>query len=293
MPEEGVEWKPRNEILSLEEVEMLVRLFVRLGVNKVRLTGGEPTVRKGYVQLVASLGKVVPVHLTTNGTLLTDHANDLVSAGLSSVNVSCDSLQAERFADVTRRDALDLVISGIESAIDAGIQTKLNVVVMRGFNEDEIPSFIDFAAEHGIEVRFIEFMPFLGNQWKPDLVVPHRDLLNTASEHRSLVAISSHSNDVAQSYIIEGTKGRVGFISSVTDSFCGGCNRLRLTADGQLKTCLFLPPRSSLRDLLRSGASAEAIVRTIKDDLNTKWEAHPPMHRWAQTDILSMVQIGG
>lgn len=293
MPEEGVEWKPRTEILSLEEVEMLVRLFVRLGVTKVRLTGGEPTLRKGYVQLIASLHDVVPIHLTTNGTLLTDHAKDLVDAGLCSVNVSCDSLRADRFADVSRRDALDLVISGIESAIEAGIETKLNVVVMRGFNEDEIPSFIDFAASRGIEARFIEFMPFLGNQWQPDLVVPHRDLIKIASAHRSLIAVPALTNDVAQSYEIDGTKGRVGFISSVTESFCDGCNRLRLTADGRLKTCLFLPPRSSLRDLLRSGASDEKIVSVVHDDLNTKWEAHPPMQRWAQKDILSMVQIGG
>jgi len=293
MPEEGVEWKPREEILRLEEVEAIVRLFVRLGVRKLRLTGGEPTLRKGYVQLIQNLSPIVPVHLTTNGTTLADHAVDLKKAGLGSVNVSCDSLLPERFAEVTRRDSIDVVLKGIESAIAAGIETKLNVVVMRGFNEDEIPSFIDFAAEHAIEVRFIEFMPFLGNQWQPDTVVPYRELIERGSAHRPLVPLRANLNDVAQSYAIEGTEGRIGFISSVTESFCGGCNRLRLTADGRFKTCLFLPPRSSLRDMIRSGTSEEIIVDTLREDLYTKWEAHPSMHRWAQKDILSMVQIGG
>ena len=159
MPAEGVEWRPKNEILSLEEIEKLIQLFVSLGISKVRLTGGEPTIRKGYLGLVQNLAPLVPIYLTTNGSTLTRDALQLKSHGLSGINLSCDSLDRQKFAEITRRDELPLVLNGLRAAVDSGIHLKVNVVVMRGFNEMEIPGFVEFALENNIQVRFIEFMP--------------------------------------------------------------------------------------------------------------------------------------
>lgn len=292
MPDEGVEWKPKDEIMSLEEIEQIIRLFVRLGVKKVRLTGGEPSVRKRYIDLIARLTPHVPVYLTTNGSTLVEHAQHLAEAGLSGVNISLDSLSAERFHKITRRDELDRVLGGIEQAVSAGLNPKINVVVMRGMNEDEVAGFVRHFADQPVQVRFIEFMPFLGNQWRPDIVVPYAEMRDLLGEF-DLQPLPGQATDVAKDFTIPGHQATVGFVTSVTESFCGGCNRLRVTAEGQFKTCLFLPPRTSLRDAMRSGMPEEELVGLIRADLNTKWAAHPPMRTWQQRDILSMVQIGG
>lgn len=294
MPAEGLEWRPKDEILSLEEIEQLVRLFVGLGISKVRLTGGEPSIRKGYLGLVRNLAPLVPIYLTTNGSTLARDAVSLKSGGLSGINLSCDSLDQQKFAEITRRDELPLVLDGLRAAVDSGIPLKMNVVVMRGFNEQEIPSFVEFALENKIQVRFIEFMPFLGNQWERDLVVPFREIFSLAAERFNLTPVEGQPSDVATEFSVGDSRAPdVGFVSSVTESFCSGCNRLRLTADGRFKTCLFLPPRTSLRDMIRAGASDKAMEQAIRDDLQTKWREHPSMDRWTQMDTLSMVQIGG
>lgn len=294
MPAEGVEWRPKNEILSLEEIEKLIQLFVSLGISKVRLTGGEPTIRKGYLGLVQNLAPLVPIYLTTNGSTLTRDALQLKSHGLSGINLSCDSLDRQKFAEITRRDELPLVLNGLRAAVDSGIPLKVNVVVMRGFNEMEIPGFVEFALENNIQVRFIEFMPFLGNQWERDLVVPFREIFSLAASCFNLTPVEGQTTDVATEFSVGNSKEPlVGFVSSVTESFCSGCNRLRLTAEGRFKTCLFLPPRTSLRDMVRAGASDEMMVQAIREDLLTKWKEHPSMDRWTQMDTLSMVEIGG
>lgn len=296
MPAEGVEWKDRSEILSLEEIERLVAVFVQLGVRKVRLTGGEPTVRRGFLDLVAALNRANPsvsLLLTTNGSSLRQIADNLKLAGLGGINVSLDSLRRDRFAEITRRDALPQVLEGIEAVIAAGIPTKINVVVMPGFNDDELSDFVEFVRNRNAQVRFIEFMPFAGNLWNPKRVFGYAQMRNVLDADYKLEPLPGLKSDVAKEFRISGYAGTVGFVTSVTESFCDGCNRIRLTADGHVKTCLFLPPRTSLRDLMRTGATDLELASAIRADLATKWAGHPPMDNWKQLDQLCMVQIGG
>jgi len=297
MPAEGVEWKPREEILTLEEIERLVRVFARMGIDKVRLTGGEPTVRKGFLGLVenvCAIEGIEKVAITTNATRLEEIAPGLKRAGLTGINISLDSLQRARFAEITRRDAFDEVMAGIEAAIAAEIESiKLNVVVLPGTNDDELVDFVEFVRDRPIQVRFIEFMPFLGNNWKVERVIGYREMRERIEAKHEMVPMPGEPTDVAKEFRIEGFTGTVGFVASVTESFCGGCNRIRLTADGKFKTCLFLPARSSLRDMMRNGEADEALAATIRADLQTKWAGHPPMTQWSQLDNRSMVEIGG
>ena len=283
MPAEGVEWRDRAEILSLEEIERLAKVFVRLGVRKIRLTGGEPTVRRGFMDLLLALHKAHPSiksFLTTNGSSLREFAEPLREAGLSGINISLDSLRRDRFAEITRRDVLPQVVEGIKSTIAAGISTKINVVVMPGVNDDELGDFVEFVRDRDAQVRFIEFMPFAGNLWKPERVFGYADMRRVLDADFNLQPIIGHPSDVAKEFSISGFKGTIGFVTSVTDSFCSGCNRIRLTADGHVKTCLFLPQRTSLRDLMRAGASDSEIATAIRADLDTKWAGHPPMDNW-------------
>ncbi|MCE9557600.1 MAG: hypothetical protein K8R88_01485 [Armatimonadetes bacterium] len=184
-------------------------------------------------------------------------------------------------------------MAGICAAIEVGLPAKINVVVMPGLNEDELVDFVAFTRENPVQVRFIEFMPFSGNLWKPDRVFGYREMREVIDSRFELRALPGETSDVAKEFSIDGHAGTVGFITSMTDSFCSGCNRIRLTAEGKLKTCLFLPNRSSLRDMMRSGATDEEIASAIRADLMTKWKEHPPMSEWKHLDNLSMVQIGG
>jgi cyclic pyranopterin phosphate synthase len=296
MPDEGVAWQPREEILSFEEIERLVQFFVERGVRKVRLTGGEPTLRKSYLSLVEVLAAIPGLNqlaLTTNGTRLAQDSKALKAVGLASVNVSLDTLRPDRFLEITRRNELPKVLRGIEAAQAAGLETKINVVILPGVNEDEIVDFGVFACKHSLTVRFIEFMPFLDNGWNADRVVSSAEVRTRLSHRFDLRPLASEFSDVAREYAIDGSGGRVAFVSSVTESFCSGCSRLRLTADGQLKSCLFLPPSVSLRDLVRRGASDHDFESAVRRCLDGKWSAHPPMRNWAQRDNLTMVQIGG
>lgn len=293
MPAEGVQWMERAEILTLEEIMLLARVFHSMGVRKFRLTGGEPTVRKGYLNVVRELATLGVTFLTTNGTTLANHAVPLKEAGLAGLNVSLDSLQRAKFESITRRDALEDVLLGIEQALAAGIPTKVNVVAMPGINDDEIVDFVEWAKSRPLQVRFIEFMPFLGNEWRADRVLGYVEMRSMIEAKFQLEALPGQPSDVAKEFSIVGHQGTVGFVTSVTDSFCGGCSRVRLTSDGRFKTCLFLPPQTSLRDLMRSGADDATLMEAIRADLLTKWAGHPPMRDWKQRDTLSMVQIGG
>ncbi len=296
MPAEGVDILERSELLTFEEIERLVKVFARLGVSKVRLTGGEPTVRRGFMELTRALGQIEGIerlYLTTNGSALAPKAAELKEAGLTGVNISLDTLRAERFEEITRRDSFAAVMAGIEAALEAGLSTKINVVVLPGLNDDELPDFVEFVRGRKVQVRFIEFMPFAGNLWKPDRVYDYAAMQRALSSKFDLKPLAGVHGDVAKEFWIEGFVGTVGFITSMTDSFCSTCNRVRLTSDGRFKTCLFLPPRTSLRDMVRAGAEDEALADAIRQDLQTKWEAHPPMNQWKQLESLSMVQIGG
>ncbi len=297
MPAEGILWRPRAEILTFEEIERLVQIFARMGVEKVRLTGGEPTLRKGLPDLIGRLRGtpgIQSVLLTTNATRLSETAVALAAAGLSGINISLDTLKRDRFHEITRRDALDEVLAGIDAAVSAKIPAiKLNVVALAGFNDDELIDFVEFVRDRPIQVRFIEFMPFLGNGWKVDRVLSYQEMRTTIESRFKLKPLAGHPSNVAKDFAIEGALGTVGFVTSVTESFCDGCNRIRLTADGKVKTCLFLPSQTSLRDLMRSGAADEDLASAIRADLKTKWAGHPPMDRWKQLDSLSMMEIGG
>ncbi|HRI44778.1 MAG TPA: GTP 3',8-cyclase MoaA [Fimbriimonadaceae bacterium] len=296
MPLEGVAWQAKAEILTLEELEVLVRLFARLGIDKVRLTGGEPTVRRGYEGLVKALAAIPEIRtlaMTTNGWTLAESAGTLRRHGLSLVNVSMDSLDPERFRAITVRGELDRVLTGIESALGAGLEVKINCVVMRGVNEDEIIRFVEHFADCDVTVRFIEFMPFEGNRWDRADIYPYAAMRRDLEARFRLEPLETDPSAVGKDFRIEGCRCRVGFVTSMTEHFCDGCDRLRITSDGYLKTCLFGREEVSLRDLVRSGETAEVLEEAIRRALERKWKGHPDLATLPQLPNRSMIQIGG
>jgi GTP 3',8-cyclase len=295
---EYVEWKRKEEILTYEEITRLVRIFAGLGVRKLRLTGGEPLLRPNLTGLIEQLVKIEGIDdlaLTTNGQLLARDATKLRAAGLRRLNVSLDSLQPEKFRAMTRRDALGEVLTGIEAATAAGFApVKINAVVIRGVNDDELVDFARFAASTGHTVRFIEFMPLdSGHRWSRDQVVSGREMFETINAALPLVPLQGHAAETARRFSIEGTAAEIGIISPVTAPFCGNCNRVRLTADGQLRTCLFSVGEHDLKTPLRDGASDEEMADVIAAAVLFK----EPGHRINQKDFVqparTMSGIGG
>lgn len=297
MPHDGIEWKNKNELLTFEEIVRVARVFVGMGVSKIRLTGGEPLVRNGLENLIEQLSFIdglKTVAMTTNATLLADKCAILKQNGLNALNISLDTFKRDRFTEVTRRDDLDSVMAGIESALKIGFDSiKLNVVVISGFNDDEVMDFADFAATNKINVRFIEYMPFKDNNWKANKVVTFADMKAFIEQKYRLLPISTEPSAVAKDFALEGTAGSVSFISSMSDSFCGTCNRLRLTSDGSVKSCLFYPAEINLRDVVRAGASDREIEERILYSLSMKPEAHPAAEEIATLDNRAMIEIGG
>jgi cyclic pyranopterin phosphate synthase len=298
MPAEGLKWLPRDEVLSFEEITRVARLFVDAGTRTIRLTGGEPLVRRDLPQLVRMLRGLHPdldLSLTTNGFLLRRDAGALAEAGLRRVNVSLDSLRADRFERLARRDCLDTVLDGITAAVEAGLgPVKINVVVMRGINDDEIVDFANLARSTGIRVRFIEYMPLdADGSWGPELVVAGEELLESAETQFKLEPVGAGHDPATRWRFADGAQGELGFINSVTEPFCERCNRVRLTADGQLRTCLFSVRETDLRAPLRGGASDEQIASIIRAAV---WRKEPG-HRIGKPDFVkpnrSMSQIGG
>jgi cyclic pyranopterin phosphate synthase len=265
MPEEGIDLSPPSHLLTTAEIVYLSSLFVSEGVTKIRLTGGEPTVRKDIVPLMQAIGKLRQngmreLCLTTNGVSLLRKLDPMVEAGLTGVNLSLDTLDPFQFQIMTRRSSqgLEAVMKSIDRILEmnrmgAGIKLKINCVVMRGLNEREILPFVEMGREHPIEVRFIEYMPFDGNKWKQNRMVSYQEMLTTTIRTRypAISKTTGHKNGTSKTYKIPGFAGQVGFITSMTHNFCGSCNRLRITADGNLKVCLFGSAGVSLRDLLR------------------------------------------
>jgi len=299
MPESGVCFKPREEILTLEEIVKLVRIFAGLGIEKVRITGGEPLVRKGVEWLVAEIAGIPGVScvaMTTNGVLLREKAHTLKDAGLTNLNVSLDTLQPERFVKIAGRDLFYRVIEGIESALSAGFSPlKINTVVMGGINDDEVLDFVELARDKPINVRFIEYMPFKSNGWRSGTFVPSSALKAKIAKRYKLILCRQNGkgSPIAEDYGIAGFIGKVSFISPMSEPFCDGCNRLRLTADGFIKPCLFMPTKLNVRDALRAGATDEKIAQIIRDALSLKWEEHPQMDALAKLENESMVEVGG
>lgn len=278
MPPEGVEFIPHQEILRYEEIERIIRVALGLGITKVRITGGEPLVRKGAVDFAGRIGHIQGIQklsITTNGILLSRYAAALREAGVEYINISLDTLNREKFLKITHFDQLDTVLKGIQAAKDAGFEViKVNVVSVRGFNDDELFDFVDFAVTYDLVVRFIEYMPFSGNEWQHDGFLPYRELKEQLEERYELIPLYVHPSAPAKTYRIPGRKGSIGFISSVSESFCHLCNRLRLTSDGYLRPCLHRKIEVDIKGPLRNGASDDELADLFREAVFRKPASH-------------------
>jgi GTP 3',8-cyclase len=297
MPAEGMQWLPRSELLTFEEIERIARVFVeRFGVDGVRLTGGEPTVRAHLPLLVSKLAALpIDLSMTTNGATFRLLAEDLRAAGLARVNISLDSLQRERFLAVTRRDELERVLDGISAAKEAGFDpVKVNVVLERGMNDDEIVDFATWGREQQVAVRFIEFMPLdASGEWALDKVVSQDEILAAISAVYPLQQAPARGSAPADRWLYADGRGDVGVIPSVTKAFCGDCDRVRLTAEGQLRTCLFETREFDLRVIVRGGGSDDDLAAEIVRAVGTKWAGHAIGQVTFLRPNRSMSQIGG
>jgi cyclic pyranopterin phosphate synthase len=303
MPVEGMPWLPRSELLTYEEITRLAGVFVeRFDFDGIRLTGGEPTVRAHLPVLIERLsqlrradGEPVDLALTTNGATLRLLAHDLADAGLRRINISCDSLQPERFAALTQRDSLHAVLDGIDAAIEAGLEpVKINVVTMRGVNDDEIVDFATYGRRRGVTIRFIEFMPLdAQGDWTNAQVVTQDEIVAAIDEVYPIEPVAARGSDPAERFRYLDGQGEVGVIASVTHSFCDSCDRIRLTAEGQLRNCLFAIDEFDLRGPMRSGATDDDLVAIVERAVEAKWAGHSINQVHFIKPKRGMSQIGG
>jgi cyclic pyranopterin phosphate synthase len=295
----GVNYVEREELLSFEEIERLAALLVKLGIRKIRLTGGEPLLRKdleGLVSRLSGLSQLEDLALTTNAFNLDERAERFVKAGLKRVTISLDSLRADRFYDITRNQDFEKVMIGIETAKKMGLEpVKINCVVVRGVNEDEILDFARFARRRDLCVRFIEFMPIDEDErWSRSLVVPGEEILRVLTDEFNLVPIEGvDASATAKNFGFRDSPGSIGLITPVSNPFCGECSRLRLTADGKLRTCLFSIVEHDVRSLLREGASDEVLQRFLEETLHKKEEGHRISEAGFKAPSRTMSYIGG
>ncbi len=300
MPAEGLKWLAREDILRFEEIVRLARIFVeRYGVRTIRITGGEPLVRVKLEELIGMINAIDPtldITMTTNGVLLRQKAQALKDAGLKRINISLDTLRMDTFKDMARSDAFDRVMDGITAAREAGLwPIKLNMVVMKGHNDDEVVDFARLAHSEGYEVRFIEFMPLDGdNIWTNGQVVPSRRIQEQIEDLFPLEpVVDTRPGPATRFQFVDGAPGGIGFISSVSQAFCTTCNRIRLTAEGGLRTCLFSLQETPLRDLMRSGVSDDHLGEVIESAIWRKEEGHLINKPGFIKPAKSMSQIGG
>jgi GTP 3',8-cyclase len=299
MPAEGIPWLDRAEILSFEEIERLVALLATVGVRDVRLTGGEPLVRRDFPALVAKLALIEGVEdlsLTTNGYLLERDADALVAAGITRVNVSIDSLQRDRFFQMTRRDALPQVLRGLEAiARHPRVRPiKVNAVAMRGFTEEEALPFAEFARSSAFQVRFIEFMPLDGDHaWTPDSVLTGEELRRIIDRVHPLEELPREPSSTARVFRFRDRRGEIGFINPVSEPFCSDCNRIRLTAEGKLRTCLFSLHETDLRSPMREGATDEELEGLVREAVWRKELKHHVGEPGFRQPPRTMSAIGG
>ena len=296
MPAEGLDWVPRDELLTFEEIERVARLSVeQFGIESIRITGGEPTVRARLPVLIKKLSQLpVDLSMTTNGATLRVLSEDLVSAGLKRINISLDSLQSDRFRELTLRDNLPQVLDGIQAAVEAGLDpVKVNVVVMAGVNDDEIVDFARFGREKGVTVRFIEFMPLDASEgWTNSQVVTQAQIVAKINSEFPLEPVERTSAPATR-FVYKDGGGEIGVVASVTQQFCDTCDRVRLTADGQFRNCLFSVDEFDLKGLLRSGAEDEKIAEALKKVVQSKWAGHGIGTVDFIRPARSMSQIGG
>ena len=301
MPAEGIQLSPKSNIMTFDEIYSIAKTFVDHGVTKIRLTGGEPLVRKDAHIILEKLATLpIELAITTNAVNVERYVDTFKACNIKNINVSLDSLNAEKFKEITRRDYFEKVYHNILHLIAEGFNVKINVVLMKGFNDNEIIDFIKLTETHNVTVRFIEFMPFDGNQWNIEKMVSLKTILETASDYFSkdnLIRLEDAKNDTSKNYKIKNYKGTFAIISSVTNPFCDSCNRLRLTANGQLKNCLFSAEESDLLTALRAGKS---IVPIIEKTMRLKAKMRGGMDTLEKLKITdlhsqnrSMITIGG
>ena len=300
IPDEDIVWKRKQDLLTYEEIILISEIAVGMGVEKLRLTGGEPLLRKDIEFLIERLARLEGVRdlaMTTNADGLKERAQGLRDAGLQRLTISCDSLKPETFRQITRRDSLQSVLDGIEATIAVGFPPpKINCVVIRGMNETEVADFADFARQTGISMRFIEYMPLdNGHQWDRRMLVSGQEILRRIQERHSLTPVHRDDpSETANKYVFsDGAEGEIGIIAPVTMAFCGACSRLRLTAEGNLRTCLFSMTDYSIRDRIRRGDSREELAQFMVDTVMKKEAGH----RINEPDFVqpprTMVFIGG
>lgn len=298
MPQEEMQWMPSSRLMSADEIIQIAEVFVSLGVKKIRLTGGEPLVRKEFADILMRLSKFpVELTLTTNGILLDKHLNSLKSAGVKSVNISLDSLNKEVFKNLTKRDQFDLVWKNILLMLEHDFRVKINAVALHGVIEKEVSDFIRITEKLPLHVRFIEFMPFAGNHWSSNQVVTAAELLKLATDEFDVVKLVDKPHATAKKYKVVGYEGTFAFITTMSEHFCGDCNRMRLTADGKMKNCLFGKEEMDLLGAIRKG---EAILPLVQTSLSRK---HASLGGQFSPDYLkadpekienrSMINIGG
>jgi len=298
IPEEGYLFSKQDQLMKAEEIFTLSSVFVKLGVSKIRLTGGEPLVRKDFSAIYEKLASLpVDLHLTTNGVLIHEHIDILKKYGCKSINLSLDTLNADTFLLLTRRNLFQQVYDNMIQLVESGFRVKVNVVVMKGINEGEINEFIRLTKQLPIDIRFIEFMPFDGNLWVAAKVFTLSEILESIQTEFSFEVIPHEKHETAKRYNINGHKGSFSIISTMSQPFCGDCNRIRLTADGKLKNCLFSKSETDLRTPLREGKQVEDLIlecirqksKMLGGQINVNYEELSP----EEINNRSMISIGG
>lgn len=302
LPEENIEWKPRQELLTFDELVRVAGIAVQMGVTKIRVTGGEPLVRKGIEKLLASLKELPGLEtlaVTTNAVLLAKKFPE-VQSSVDAFNISLDTFRRERFRDLTGRDNLPDVLAGIDAVLRAGYRNlKINAVVMKGINDDELLDFARFTEENPVTVRFIEFMPFSGNSWSDNRLVGMNDMLAMIEREYELERIPDGPSPISRDYQLTSrttgkrNRGNIGVIASMSEPFCDSCSRLRLTAEGRIMPCLHSPLEFDLRDILRSGGSDTDIAAQFMTALSRKPKEHLPAEELLEQGGRVMIQIGG
>ncbi|MBC7826201.1 MAG: GTP 3',8-cyclase MoaA [Chitinophagaceae bacterium] len=298
MPEEDYIFTPTSKLMQPDEIETLAKIFVREGVTKIRLTGGEPLVRKDAADIIIALSRLpVNLTLTTNGTRLHEFMDVLLKANVRSLNISLDTLQAHKFCVITRRDQFKTVWDNIHLLIKKGFHVKVNVVVMKGLNDNEILDFVEWTKETPVHVRFIEFMPFSGNRWTSNKVATLKQILEKVEEKYSFISLPHQKNEVAKKYTVPGHAGTFAIISTMSANFCGDCNRIRLTADGKIKNCLFSKEETDLLSALRNREDVAPLIhqsigskaKELGGQFTTNFELIQPENIHNR----SMITIGG
>jgi len=298
MPEEEYDFTPASKLMQKDEIETLSRIFVGLGVNKIRLTGGEPLVRKDAAEIITSLsGLPVKLTLTTNGSRLHEFVETLEQAGVRSLNISLDTLQPEKFQLITRRAQFEKIYGNIQLLLKKDFHVKVNVVVMKGLNDNEINDFVEWTKHEPVHVRFIEFMPFTGNRWTSNKVVTMQQMLEMIMERYQVERLQDEKHETSKGYKVPGHVGTFAIISTMSANFCADCNRMRLTADGKMKNCLFAEKETDLLTALRNGADVVPLIhqniRSKSKELGGQFSADFEHLHPEEIHNRSMITIGG